>query len=163
MDNNHDKLITNLVLIGAGYFLVLKPILDKTGITKSAEQKAIDAKSETATNSVGWDPTFYKTYMSKGNGKVQLHTSAFAEALATQIYRAWGLLNDDEEKVYAAIKQCRSLLELSQLCDKYSALYKRDLLGDLKAPWSSLHDGLSPDQFAYLAGIINKLPVAINV
>lgn len=35
-----DKLIINLVLIGAGYFLIVRPLLEKLGITKSAEEIA---------------------------------------------------------------------------------------------------------------------------
>lgn len=39
-----NNLIYNVLLIGAGYFLIVKPLLEKLGITKSAEEKAKEAE-----------------------------------------------------------------------------------------------------------------------
>lgn len=154
------------LLLGAGllaiiYFGILRPITNKLGLTQAAKDKILSQVSQLASGSNGWNPNFYKDYTSKYS-KWTLLTSVSASALAKKIYDAWGFFNDDESAIYAAFRSLRSQLMLSQVCDKYTQLYNRDLLTDLKAPWYYLHDGLDDKEFAEVAKIVNALPVNVT-
>lgn len=46
MEKNDQKLLLNIAIITGGYFLIIKPLLEKLGITKSAEELAIEAEKK---------------------------------------------------------------------------------------------------------------------
>ncbi len=153
--DNHDTLITNLVLIGAGYFLV-KPMLEKVGLLNSAAAKEDIALVQKISADDCWNPNFYANYKT---GMRKLITSASATAFAKQIHDAWGIVNDNEQKIYAAFRMLKNKLQVSQVVEKYSQLYKQDLLTRLRTPWFYAADGLDEKEFLEVIKIVNALPV----
>lgn len=154
---------TNLLLgagvLAAAYFGIVRPITNKLGLTQSQKDKAVEQIAEAASANQGWNPTFYRTYIDSHNTTSLIKTSASITAMAKQIYNAWGLVNDDVQKIYAVFRQLNSQVDLSWLCYTYNNLYKEDLLTRLKAPWYYLHDGLTDSEFAEVSKIVNALPV----
>lgn len=153
------------LLIGAGvlailYFGVLKPVTNAFGLTDSVADKQKKQVIETASGNNGWNPNFYRNYTATHATGWTLLTDTFRTKIAMQIYKAWGF-NDDEDAIYAAFSYLQSQLHLSQVVEKYSQLYKQDLLKRLKLPWNNLtgRDGLTTAEFANVATIVNKLPI----
>jgi hypothetical protein len=155
LSDNEEKLLVNAGLIAVGYFGIVKPLLNKLGITDSPEVKQAKAENNAASNLTAWSPAFYKAY----TGTKHLYTDAYITTLAGKIYNAWGVFNDDEEAIYGVFRQLKNQLQLSQLADKYFTLYNQDLLQRLKNPWYYGKDGLDDEQFNVIAQIVNKLPV----
>jgi hypothetical protein len=147
-----DLLLKVGIVVGA-YFVIVKPITNKLGLTKSAEDRANDAQNEKAVQSNGWTPNFYKEY-NKTN-KVCLKNAESITAMARRIYNAWGNFNDDEEAIFAVFRDLRSLVQLSQLCEQYKIKYNTDLLTRLKT-------GLSDSEFSEVSRIVNKLPINVT-
>lgn len=149
------NLVIGLGFLIIAYFGIIKPVTDKLGLTKSDTDKA-EAELKAIANSVnGWDPNYYKTLR---NISILLPTDASATVLANQIYKAWGIINDNEQAIYAVFRQIRSQAHLSFLCEKYNKLYKQDLLTRLKTPWHYAADGLDEIEFLEVAKIVAKLP-----
>ncbi len=155
---NHDQLIIAAGGLALLYFGLIKPITNKLGLTLSEKERALAMIAETASGSNGWNPNFYKEYTAK-NKKWTILTTGGAQKIANQIYKAWGLINDDEQSIYAAFRALKNQLQLSQVSDTYSKIYKQDLLTRLKAPWYYLRDGLDVNEFAEVAKIVNALPI----
>lgn len=150
------SLIIGVAAIAVAYYGLIRPITDKFGLTKDDKDKAIDAMNSEASNNPGWDPKYYKEVQKRED--ILLKTSAGVSLLAQQIYKALGFFSDDDQAIYAAFRQLKSKVQLSQLVAKYSDLYKEDLLTRLRAPWYYLKDGLTDLQNSEISKIVNSLP-----
>ena len=129
----------------AGYFVIVKPLLEWLGLKEDKTDKANETSLQTV---LGWSPLYYKEVSKKGLKTTYL-TSAGATMLAKQIKNAWGgLLNDNEEQVYGALKMINSWVKLSQVAEKYYLLYGEDLGREIKAR-------LSDDEFYTVTQIVN--------
>lgn len=155
----------NVVLLVGGAALIyvgaLNPILKWLGIKDDKDDKKEGKENAKAENAVGWNPSFWLTYRPAGV-TICLMTDAKATRLAKQIKDAWGVFNDDENAIYAAIREVRSQVQLSQLAAKYSSQYKTDLWTRLANPWNKLDDGLEPAELAIVSKIVNALPVNVT-
>lgn len=152
-------------LLVVAYFGIIKPLTEKLGLTKSPEDREREKDIDAAIKKDGWNPNFYKSYLTNpanAGKKVCLKTSASLDALAKQISDAWGTFNDDENAIYAALRQLRSHVQLSQLCERYALRYKTDLLTRLKNQWYKWDDGLEPQEFIEVAKIVNALPINVE-
>lgn len=142
------KVDTNVVLIVGGivvaYFGILRPIFKKTGLIQSQEGKENDLAE---TKFEGWNPKYWKQISDK-KIKATFIKAAGAELLAKQINDAWRFLNDDEDEVYAAFRQLKTQVQLSQVSYYFSLLYNKDLYNFLK-------DLLSDAEFNNVVKIIN--------
>ncbi|MEO5889737.1 MAG: hypothetical protein ABIQ31_05755 [Ferruginibacter sp.] len=152
------------LLLGAGllailYYGIIRPVTDKIGLTQTQKEKELDAAAEIAGNNPGWDPNFWIAYPKKHPGTYYIANASKLTAWANQIYKAWGLVNDDEQAIYSVFRLVRSQIELSALCAKYNELYKQDLLLRLRCPWYYLKDGLDISEFQEISKIVNKLPI----
>lgn len=161
MTKENNQLVIGLGVLGLAYFGVLKPITNALGLTKDVNEKKRAQLVEQVSAMSAWNPSFYNQYQAKAaRGTVlALLTQASLTSFAQQIRNAWGIFNDDEDKIYAVFKALRNQLQLSQLCEKYSALYKEDLLQRLQNPWNKSNDGLLPEEFKKVADIVVSLPV----
>lgn len=133
--------------IGAGYFLVLRPILISTGIIKSAEDKKrdqIESQYGTALNSA-FNPQWYKTIP----GAI-LITRAKAEELAEIIQDAMGWFNDDEDAIYAVFRQLKAKTQVSWLADVFFQQYNADL-------YQYLRGRMSDSEMDIVHSIVNNL------
>lgn len=133
--------------IGAGYFLILRPILMATGVIKSTEDKQrdkIESQYGTGTNSP-FNPNWYKSVP----GAV-LITRASAESLSAIIYDAFGLLNDKEDAVYAVFRQLKAKTQVSWLADVFFQKFNADL-------YQYLRGRMSDSEMDIVHGIVNNL------
>jgi hypothetical protein len=150
-------------VLALAYFGVLKPITDWLGLTQGKDKQKQKAEIETAEGADGWSPGYYREVMNQNIGKeFCLKRSADLDRLADQIYNAWGPFNDDEQAIFAAIREIKSQVQLSQLVERYSAKYHSDLLTRLKAAWYNWEDGLEPDDFVEIAKMVNDMPVNVK-
>lgn len=150
------SLLMGVAILGAAYYGIVRPITDTLGLTKDKDAKAIAEMNTEASKNPGWDPKYYKEVQKRED--VLLKTSAGVSLLAQQIYKALGFFRDDDQAIYAAFRQLKSKVQLSQLVAKYSELYKEDLLTRLRAPWWYLKDGLTDLQNSEISRIVNALP-----
>lgn len=160
MAKGENDLLLAIGGLAIAYFGIIKPLTNKLGLTQSAKDKALSDAADLASGSNGWNPNFYHDYTAS-HPKWTLLTAQSAINVATNIYNAWGLFNDNESAIYTAFRSLKSQLMLSQVTEQYKLLFNRDLVSDLKAPWYYLHDGLDDAEFQIVAGIVNALPVNI--
>ena len=158
-NDNNDRLITNLVLIGVGY-LTLQPILQKLGLQKSDTDKQKEQAILQARSLSAWKPTFYQDALKNGlipkGLTVKVFDAASAQQIAREINSAWSVYDDDEQRIYASFNKMKSQMDLSRVAEAYLNLFKKDLKSDLQQRgWY----GLSDSEFAVVADIVNRLPV----
>lgn len=113
-------------------------LLEKLGLKKSAEEKAVDTAAQAADAVAGvanspFNPTFYKT----APGGTPIFTSSFAKKIAAQIWGSVGVFSDDPEAGLAAIKQCTNWAKVSFVADTFNTVYGRDLYGWLKIKYDT--------------------------
>lgn len=133
--------------IGAGYFLLLRPVLVATGVIDSPEDKKRDQiESQYAT---GLDSAFNPQWYRNVSGAV-LITRAKAEELAEIIYDAMGLFNDDEDAIYAVFRQLKAKTQVSWLADVFFQQYNADL-------YQYLRGRMSDSEMDVVHGIVNNL------
>lgn len=77
--------------------------------------------------------------------------AAAADSYAKDIHDAWGLFNDDEDKVYGAFRALKDQVQVSQVAQKYYIKQHINLIDDLRARMSS-------DEVGEILKIVNKLP-----
>ena len=69
----------------------------------------------------------YLAQLLKQGGKTMLLTTPGADYIATEIYKSKGIFNDDEGKLYSAIKSFRYKSQVSQVAKVFAAKYQKDL------------------------------------
>lgn len=133
--------------IGAVYFLVLKPLLQKFGVIKTTEEK----KNETqiSTNQTAFVNPFNPRYWTGVKTPVIL-TQSSANSLAQKIYDAIGNVYDDENIVYGAFRQLKAKTQVSFLADVFFKKYSADL-------YNYLQRNLNASELAIVNGIVNGL------
>lgn len=162
-----DDLIKYGLLIGAAYFLVVKPILLKLGVTKTAqEQKAAAAivKEDLSSNI---DSPFsgapYLKKFPKGTKYLTL-TGASARSLANSIRKSMTNFGDNEQRVIGIFKQLKSKSQVAILSKEFFDTYNLDLWTFLKegTPNSDLisqfYTGLNDKDLGIILNIVEKLP-----
>lgn len=149
-----------LIIYGGGmvllYFGILKPILNKLGITKSKEQTIVENQSQLSNELNPFSPIFYQ----KCPVGCSLIKRAIAEKYAKIIYDAMGVFSDDEASIYGVFRALKTQSQVSFLCDVFQQKYKTDLLSYLKngySQWNSA-SGLNADELNTVIQIVNKLP-----
>jgi len=152
-----------LIIYGGGlllvYFGVLKPILNKLGVTKSAEDKVVDAQMDKPNSLNPFSSQFYKSKESQNAGAILLKRQT-AENFAKIIYDAMGVFSDDEAKVYGVFRALKTQSQVSFLSDVFQQMYKTDLLSFLKTGYSQWNpaSGMNADELNVVIQIVNKLP-----
>lgn len=118
-------------VIGAGVlFVVLRVIGQKIGLIETKESKEFDKQSQTFSSSKdsAFSPTYYKNVIG-----AHLVTRATAQQLAKKIYDADDLTDDDENDVYAALRQLQYKTQVSWLADVFNQMYQQDLYGYMRS------------------------------
>ena len=161
MKKNEDFLFKAAVIF-AGYFIILKPILNKLGITKSEKEKAIITETENPNSA--FNKTFWRTYFYQGgvapNGRKPITAAMLAKATknAKNVYNSFGYFVDDEARIKAAFKNCISKSDVSLLSFEFSRLYNTDLLKYLSEGIGILpQNGLSDQDIIEIVNFVNKL------
>lgn len=141
------------LVIGGGYFGVVRPILRKIGALKSPEDKAFDKVNDLTEKQPFWSRSYYLTI----NNGVKPLTETQANHYANELYQSmkggtwWNLgtgLGTDENKLYGVFRNVGSKAGVSQVSEKYYNTRQSDLLSDMK-------DELSPDYLSRVAQIIS--------
>lgn len=156
MKQSDQKLLINAGIVVLAYFGIIKPILNKLGITKSATTRLIEAQENLPNQNNPFSPQFYK-YAPAGT---VLLKSSVSEALAKRIYDALGVFTDDEAAIYSVFRSLKSQAQVSILSEKFEQKYKVDLLEYLQRGYSQWNaaSGLNDSEIKIVIDIVNKLP-----
>jgi len=148
---DNQNLIIYGVLIYVGYSKVIKPILDKIGITKSDDEILID--DEVTKIDSPWNPNYYRQF---GNRVVLLITRASLNEYLATIWNSVGYFYDDFDAVMGVFKKLKSKTQVSQLVDEFNKRFNKDLLLWLKGDtWPS--DRYSVEQVNQLIQLVKGL------
>lgn len=146
--------ITPAILVGAGLFFYNK-IFGKSESEKGAEREEskIDTqdlkKNPFAEN---FTPSKPKKSLRPGEYYYRRKTApALMNKSAQEIKKAIGIFTDDETAIVNAFKRAITKTEVNLIGRNYSAMYKRDLMFDLK-------DNLNAKELLPIFSYINKLP-----
>jgi hypothetical protein len=151
------KKVNPLVLYAAigfaGYFLVIKPLLESLNVMDTKDEKDAEklrqSTEKTGFKSDYWNPNFTA---SKPGFKSMLLNEASARALVDKLWNASGSFNDDEEAVYAVFRTLRYKTQVSFLAYWFNKLKKKDL-------YTWLRDSvLNQDELNTVLTITSKLP-----
>jgi hypothetical protein len=153
-----NKLIEYVIWIGAGYFLILKPILQKLGIEKTAEDKELLNVDLEAPKQSVWSGN---TFIVPG---AKLLTNADATKYAKIIYDAFGFFGDDESAVIGVFRGLKTQSQVASLAQKFKDIYKTDLFTFLQKGNKSSQiyrpatSGLNASEISMILNIIKSKP-----
>lgn len=139
-----------VVIIG-GALLFYDKIFGKSKETKESE--AEQSKIEDAPQAKNPTLENYKPDKKKPIGTVYIRTGSqrLLGQSAKDIKASFGFFNDNETKILNAFKRAVTKPEINLLSRLYSALYKKDLMYDIK-------DNLNAKEILPIAKYINGLP-----
>lgn len=167
-ENKHDNLIIAAAVLAVAYFGIIKPVggavkdvTDKLGITTSEKERREASLIAEVQKNIGWRSELYTNparFIPIGAKYMTLKPST-AKAAVAKIAAAWGVVNDDEQAIYAVFRDLASQIQLSQICYEYKIKYNKDLLTRLQTPWHYFQDGLSEKEFAVIAAMVKELPL----
>jgi hypothetical protein len=130
---------------------------------KAKDQKAIaffsELQRDIAPGSVGlvesnaFDIRYWETIGKKVAKPLFMLTSASARGFATEIHNAWGMFDDDENKIYGVFRALKDQVQVSQVAYHYyqSSKDKINLIDDLKGQ-------LNKDEVSQVLEIVKRLP-----
>lgn len=137
-----------IITLGFLYFGIIRPITNKTGLTRDKEDREGDKDQE----KIGRKQTLSPLLFNKHKDKVTIG-SAKANQLATQVFvgnQPW-YYPDDEAKSVGAIQNTGSLVNLSYLSKVFYDKFGTGLetfLGDFLEPrhWDTIDDYITKTQ-----------------
>lgn len=129
-----------VIILAISYFGILKPILNKIGLTKDKDDREGDRDEEKLSRSQALSPDFYRNNRSK----ISISSQKAYES-ATRIYNAKGILLDDETTAVGGITGAGSLVNISYISDKFNTIYGKSLQSYLASfleseNWSQIDD-----------------------
>jgi len=154
-----NKLIEYVIWIGAGYFLIVKPILQKLGVQKTPEEKALENIDVIPPAGNVWAGAGYKF----PPGSLLLKSDV-ANKYAKQIYDAFGFFGDDEAVIFGVFRALKTQSQVAWLSKAFKEKYKTDLLTFLqKGSFSSqvyrpVSSGLNAQEMTQIINIIKSKP-----
>jgi len=167
MNKDNENIIKYVVLLGGAYFLVIKPILQKLGIQKTAiEEQTTQAIIKQDLSSNFESPFSGSVYLKKippGAKYISL-TQISAKNLAKKIRESFTNFGDNEQQVIGVFKQLRTKAQVAVLADVFFKTYNLDLWTFLKSGTpnadliSQYYTGLNDTDLNIILNIVNKLP-----
>jgi hypothetical protein len=167
INKDNENIIKYVVLLGGAYFLIIKPILLKLGITKTEiEQQATQAiiKQDLSSNvSSPFSGRVYLKAIPVGTQIIGL-TVASATSLAKKLRESFTNFGDNEQQVIGIFKNLRTKVQVAMLADQFFKSYNLDLWSFLKngTPNSDLlsqyYTGLNESDLNIILNIVEKLP-----
>jgi len=156
MNKQQESLYLKIAIYGGVYLFIVRPLLQKIGIVKSAEEKLVERQNELPNNINPFSPVFYKT---GGAGTIILRQSAAAN-YAQIIYNAMGFVTDDEAAILGVFRQLRTQSQVSYLSEFFTTKYGASLLDFLQRGKNQYNpaSGLNADEMNTIFNIVNKLP-----
>jgi hypothetical protein len=154
-----DILLYGGVLAGV-YFFVLKPILNKLGITDTARESGVDTSSPAFNAWTG--SAFLNNYKGK---QVTLLTDSAKKTLSQKIYNALpDIGNDDASTIIGIFRELRTKSQVADLVKYFLANYQYDLFSFLKKgrtkgyAWTYA-SGMSNDDIQTIIKIVSAKPL----
>jgi hypothetical protein len=156
-----EQLIQYLVLVAAGYFLVINPILKKLGIKKDIIETLPDTSKPS--NNVWAGAAFLKNL----KRPYPILKDLFVEALALRIFNAlptWG--KDDDQAIVGVFRSdLQTKSQVAYLADYFKRKYGYDLYSFLQKGrtkdfwWSSTTSGMSSSELKKVLTLVNAKPI----
>lgn len=103
-------------------------------------RKNVEQLEKSGVSSNYWAPRYYKEllqFAAKRKQKVNLLTVASADALCKRIYESVGTFTDKPAQGLSAFKQLKTKSQVSFLAERFSKLYRADLLGWLNEKYDT--------------------------
>jgi hypothetical protein len=161
MAKREEDIIMKIAFAVGAYLLIIKPILVKLGIDKSASSSQLEEdinKAQISPESA-FSPTFYKTVKN-----APLIKKIPAQSLAKILRDAVGgnFFGDDVSKVFGVFRKLAYKTQVSWLSKIYNDMYKADLLNDLRNGSKAFYftnprAGLSDEETQTLLNIVKNL------
>ena len=161
ISHSNKKVILIEALIIVGGLITLVIVVHRK--RKAKDQKAIaffsELQRDIAPDSVGlvesnaFDIRYYETVGKKVGKPLYMLTSASAKGFAKEIHDAWGMFDDDENKIYGVFRALKDQVQVSQVAFHYyqSSKDKINLIDDLKGR-------LNKEEVSQVLEIVKKLP-----
>jgi len=132
--------VVAIVVVSIAYFGIIKPILNKIGLTKDKDDREGDRDEEKLSRSQVLSPTFYRN----NRAKISISSQKAYES-ATNIYMAKGTYWDDESSAVGGITGAGSLVNVSYISDRFNTIYGLSLQSYLTTflepqNWSQIDD-----------------------
>jgi len=162
----NQDLIKFLVISVAGYFLIIKPILEKLGIKKTNEEiqevELINKENISSSLSTPFSGSVFLKSFPK-NQKYTSITLSSAKNIAKGIYDSFSNFGDNEQKVIGIFKQFNTQAQVAVVANIFYKTYSKDLWSFLKKGKSSnvitdLYGGLNNQDLNTILNIVQKLP-----
>lgn len=136
--NKYVGISTLLIVIAviAIVFIVLNKVfggingvLESFGLKDTKEEKELnkdirDALTDSSNPNSPFSPSMYKS----APAGAKIFSVSTAQSLAKQIYDSVGVIWDDPESGFGAIKQCKTQSQVSFLSDTFNNVYGKDLI-----------------------------------
>ena len=123
-----------ITALGLVYFGILRPILNKVGVTRDKD----DRKGDKAESSLSRRQILSPTLYNNNKGLVTI-TSGKANQLASKIYNGKGTFYDDETMGVGGITGAGSKVNISRVADQFNKTYGSDLHAYLDSYLESEH------------------------
>lgn len=154
------KIDQNLVFkagIGVAiYFLIVKPLLEKTGIKDTKEEKQLEKTLEQQETKINiWQGQNAVMRAAPAGKEVKFLTYASAASKADGIEDSFGVFDDDEDRIYAIFRDLNYQTQVASIVDQYRIRHSKDLKNDLQYR-------LSKDEFNEIVKIIDQKPKGIK-
>jgi hypothetical protein len=144
-------------LTGVGIYALYK-IGTKVGIFQTStdlqQQQQLNIFSQGGSSSTlgsYWSPAYWNN-VAKKYGTATTIGANVANNLATALWDATGIFNDDEEAIYGVFRQLTYLSQISYLAQVFYAKYNQDLYGYLS-------NHLNNDELNNIANIVSKFKI----
>lgn len=153
-------ILTTLLVGGIGYFIYTQVKDDIDAAKAEKKERDADTSSGATSNVSPWNWSAFNNYwLTRFPKGYLIFTAASVETICKNIYDAMGYVSDNDDVVKAQIKKANSKVKIAQIAQKFSTMYKRDLLTFLKegvgVRWNA---GLDEDNLNAILTYVNNLP-----
>ena len=136
----NEKLLSRILLFGAGYMLLVKPILEKINVLDSKEEKQRKAEEDAAkidTQAGGSEsPYSWAAFFKEAPTGVLIMTESTATSYVQKIvdgFQLWNVANQyNEVAAFGVLDALRTQSQFAWICRKYFLIYSVSLYEILK-------------------------------
>lgn len=159
MTKEEQNLYVRIGVIVGAYFLIVKPILEKLGLSKTQEDLKFSQDLDIASTSM-LSP-FSPRYWTEAKKPINIITVKALDNFIKTLYDAQNsFTGDDEAAIYNVFRQLKYKTQVSYLADAFQKKYKFDLLESLKngQPGTiSWRNGLNNEELQIIFNIVKNL------
>lgn len=143
--------IAGIGLCGSLYVIFDHKRKDKLAAALLSElNKLLNPATGGLASDEAFDVNYADEIVKKIKGVILIKTET-ASQYAKDIYNAWGLLDDDEDKIYSVFRSLKDKVQVSQVSKSYLRDYKINLIEKMKSK-------LSDAEIGQILKIVSGLP-----